>query len=148
MWMDASVVIHTPRLSLDHWMSANPEADVYWSLDDPGAQKWCKQALERTGNESVDELNVFSSCLNAGVFIMRRNAWTEQLLTRTLQLSRDTRKERCSTASLNPERFDQCMFTHFNVAQYEQAHVGDQCVVTCDATKHKDVLAHYQTFGP
>merc|ERR1712048_891412 len=101
--------------------------------------------LRRTMSGNIE---YFASCLHAGVFIMRRNAWTLEFLGRTLLLSRITKEEQCGTSKLNPDRFDQCLTSHFNVKQYQQEHVGDQCVVSCDATKNTDVMNHYETFGP
>merc|ERR1711924_218154 len=136
--------------------AANPNADAYWSLDDPGPRsRWVSvgrvgipfhKNLAHSGwcSKQPDGLAGFGSCLNSGVFIMRNNDWTQGWMQRTLDLSNKSIAETCSTRGLNPSHFDQCDA----FPKLSQQRVGDKCVITCDAFRHADTLAHFQSFRP
>lgn len=117
----------------------NPGKDAYWALNDPFFQYWC-QGMDPTKMETL------ASCLNGGVFIMRKTDWMTKKLWEWLEFSRHTKDNACTTKDLNPSQFDQCMFTGVS-AQLEQSHVGDQCVVGCDVKRAPATIAHYASYG-
>jgi hypothetical protein len=142
LWSDADAVIYAQEHSIDYWIAKRPDKDVLWSLSDAGAgDKWCK-------GQDPSSLAAFASCLNTGVFIMKQTPWTSDFLWRSLELSRQTKDKKCTTQEQNPARFDQCMFAYgLNLAQHKQIHVGDQCVVACEALQNQSSLEHYASFG-
>jgi len=157
MWTDADAIINAQDVAIEDWEKQNPTADVYWSLDDPGpASRWVtlkkfSVPLHKNNKQlgwcssQPDGVAGFASCLNTGVFIMRNNDWTQAWLQRILDLSTKSIAEGCSTGSFNPDHFDQCAA---QPKDEQQRHVGDQCVITCDASRHADALSHYHSFRP
>lgn len=154
LFTDGDAVIASPETKVEHFMRKDPSADVYWSLNDPTTAPYCRGPRQKMfRGDGRDALHMFGTCLNSGTFIMRKNTWTWRYLERLLTLSNHTINDQCSTASLNPEGFDQC---DFKVMGREttpgqgvtQTKVGDQCVIACDAMQHNSDLRHFMSFGP
>lgn len=134
LWTDADAVIQPGQGSLDTWLS-NP-ADVAWSS--AGHRTFCQPRGQ--DSDGLDSLARFASCLNSGAFIMKRTPWSWDYLHRILTMAASTRALNCSTSSLNRQHFDQCMY---NDIQKEQDHVGDQCVIACEAMRNIESLKHF-----
>merc|ERR1712048_406876 len=57
MWTDPYAVIHSPKLDLQYWMESNQRADVYWSLNNPGAAKWCAKHVKDASADLVRNIS-------------------------------------------------------------------------------------------
>lgn len=138
LWTDADAVVARPDIPLSHWTDQAPSADVVWSMENvQGSESFCK------GDRIADKAERLASCLNSGVFIMRNTQWTVSYIWHILRASTHTLEKNCSTASVNPEQYDQCYFTVLHPLQRELGHEGDQCVVACDLLANPSQMEHF-----
>jgi len=139
LWTDSDGVIFSESVGIHHWFDEEPKADVIWAMTDD-FDGWCSRPKPCTG------VSRWATCLNSGVFVIQRTSWSQAYIARLLDQSCHSLASNCSTSSLNPFRFDQCNFGG-TPWQLEQSHVGDQCVITCDAMHDDSAMSHFGCSG-
>jgi hypothetical protein len=136
LWTDADAGILLYKVPVHHFTNDNKNAHIYWSVSDIGARGLCRGYPASAGCINVE---MFTSCLNSGAFIVKNTFWSEFFLLRVLTRSRFLNNPFCTTAKFNPARFDQC---YISGRRY-----GDQCAISCETKADRSLMANMDCLG-
>lgn len=136
LWTDADAGIVTYEVPVHHFTEDKKDAHIYWSVSDIGAQGLCRTFPSSAGCISME---MFTSCLNSGAFIVKNTFWSEFFLLRVLTRSRFLNNPFCTTAMFNPARFDQCYIAG--------RRYGDQCAISCETKADRSLMAKMDCLG-
>jgi hypothetical protein len=136
LWTDADAGILNYQVPVHHFTKDNKNAHIYWSVSDIGAWALCRSYPANSGCISME---MFTSCLNSGAFVVKNTYWSEFFLLRVLTRSRDLNNPFCTTAIFNSAGFDQCYISG--------RHYGDQCAISCETRADRSLMAHMDCLG-